>query len=229
MIIIQKWGGSRLKSALNFSDILAEVEKVFNQDNYFIIVVSAYKGITDQLDEKYQKLTNQKKDQKLVKGELKVAHDLKRYFKWNHYKSIVLNAKTMPIITDETFGDANIIFMSKKKINEMFGKCRIVIIPGFQGVTPQKKWTTLGRGGGDYTALYLASMFGNAKCMLYKDVDGIYVDGKKQTILTIDNLIALNQQGSGVVALKATLLAKEKGLNFGVGYNDDKKTRIENK
>ena len=47
------------------------------------------------------------------------------------------------------------------------------MVAGFQGVSPEGRITTLGRGGSDTTAVAFAAAFEAERCDIYTDVDGI--------------------------------------------------------
>jgi aspartate kinase len=64
--------------------------------------------------------------------------------------------------------------MNPERIMEELTSGDIVIVAGFQGVTPAMDVTTLGRGGSDTTAVALAAALRAARCEVYTDVDGIY-------------------------------------------------------
>jgi aspartate kinase len=50
----------------------------------------------------------------------------------------------------------------------------VVVVAGFQGVTPDHEITTLGRGGGDITGAALAAALQAPVCEICTDVDGVY-------------------------------------------------------
>ena len=50
----------------------------------------------------------------------------------------------------------------------------VAVIAGFQGVTPDGRITTLGRGGSDTTAVAIAAALEADRCDIYTDVDGVY-------------------------------------------------------
>ena len=50
----------------------------------------------------------------------------------------------------------------------------VAVVPGFQGVGPDGRVTTLGRGGSDTSAVALAAALKADRCDIYTDVDGVY-------------------------------------------------------
>ncbi|MFA6257750.1 MAG: aspartate kinase [Candidatus Paceibacterota bacterium] len=89
-------------------------------------------------------------------------------------------AEEIPIITDDNFKNANIIYKIsqqniQKNIQEKINDLKIIpVIPGFTGKTTEDKITTLGRGGTDTTACFVGSAMRAKKVILWKDVGGVF-------------------------------------------------------
>jgi aspartate kinase len=83
------------------------------------------------------------------------------------------------IVTDDNFGDAEIIEVNPKNIEDSFAKNDVAVVAGFQGITQSGDITTLGRNGSDTTAVYMAYRFDAKSCVLYKDVNGVYEKNPK--------------------------------------------------
>ena len=78
-------------------------------------------------------------------------------------------------MTDEAHTSARILEIKPLRVKEELQKNSIVVLAGFQGVSPKsKEITTLGRGGSDTTAVAVAAAFGAKYCEILKDVDGVY-------------------------------------------------------
>lgn len=77
------------------------------------------------------------------------------------------------LITDEHFGKATPNLAAMKYQAERFptGLC---VTQGFIGCTPDGRTTTLGRGGGDYSAALLAESLDAKELLIYTDVSGVY-------------------------------------------------------
>ncbi len=78
------------------------------------------------------------------------------------------------IITDSNHGDAKIVEIRPHRLREALDAGRVVIVAGFQGVSPEKEITTLGRGGSDTSAVALGAVFEASTTFIYTDVDGIF-------------------------------------------------------
>ncbi|MGC1270937.1 MAG: aspartate kinase, partial [Croceibacterium sp.] len=92
------------------------------------------------------------------------------------------------------------------------------VIPGFQGVSPAGRVTTLGRGGSDTSAVAVAAAIGADRCDIYTDVDGVYTTdprivakARKLKNVTYEEMLELASVGSKVLQTRSVSLAmKEK-------------------
>jgi aspartate kinase len=80
----------------------------------------------------------------------------------------------IPIRTDEVHGAARIVDVDTKELKQCLKGGEVAVVPGFQGIGPDNRVTTLGRGGSDTSAVALAAALGAERCDIYTDVDGIY-------------------------------------------------------
>ncbi len=80
----------------------------------------------------------------------------------------------IPIVTDSSHGRARIQEVAPEKLLLAMTKGEIPIIAGFQGVDPEGRLSTLGRGAGDLSAVAIAAALRPAACNIYTDVDGVY-------------------------------------------------------
>lgn len=80
----------------------------------------------------------------------------------------------IPLETDETHAKARIAAIPPANLNDAIGQGEIAIVAGFQGVAPDHRIATLGRGGSDTSAVALAAAIEAERCDIYTDVDGVY-------------------------------------------------------
>ena len=80
----------------------------------------------------------------------------------------------MPRARIEEIPPANIL----RKFDEGM---KVAVVAGFQGISPEGRITTLGRGGSDTTAVAFAAAFGAVRCDIYTDVDGVYTTDPRIT------------------------------------------------
>ncbi|BFH74299.1 aspartate kinase [Sulfurisphaera javensis] len=111
-----------------------------------------------------------------------------------------------PLITDENYGEANVLLQpSKENLTKKIDgiKENVIVIPGFIGKSKENKYTTIGRGGSDYTATVVGKILGAKEVKLITEVPGIMTaDPKKipeaRTIprLALEEAIELSQLGA---------------------------------
>lgn len=79
-----------------------------------------------------------------------------------------------PLITDDSSANANPLPDSVPWIREYVNYASYVVVPGFIGVSRDGRWTTIGRGGSDFTATFIAAAIGSPEVHLITEVEGIY-------------------------------------------------------
>jgi aspartate kinase len=90
-------------------------------------------------------------------------------------RAISFTGSQSGILTDEAHAHARIVGVKPDRIRGALEAGQVVIVAGFQGVSPvTREITTLGRGGSDTTAVALAAALGRVRCEIYTDVDGVF-------------------------------------------------------
>ena len=91
---------------------------------------------------------------------------------------------------------------------------RVAVVAGFQGVSPEGRITTLGRGGSDTTAVAFAAAFEAERCDIYTDVDGIYTTdprvcskARKLDRIAFEEMLELASLGAKVLQTRSVELA----------------------
>ena len=100
-------------------------------------------------------------------------------------------------------------------MNQELKQGNVIIVAGFQGMTPEREITTLGRGGSDTTAVAIAAAIGADLCEIYTDVDGVYTADprivqktSKLKQITYDEMLELASLGAKVLHPRSVELAK---------------------
>jgi len=122
------------------------------------------------------------------------------------------------IITTDSHTSARILDVRPVRVREELARGKVVIVAGFQGVSPGKEITTLGRGGSDTTAVAMAAALG-ADCEIYSDVDGVYTADprvveapRKLDRISYEEMQELAQAGAKVLNAQAVEFAKASGI-----------------
>lgn len=87
----------------------------------------------------------------------------------------------IPLKTDDAHGKARIRAIDAEAISEAMDNGEVAIVAGFQGIGPDQRIATLGRGGSDTSAVALAAAVDAERCDIYTDVDGVYTTDPRLT------------------------------------------------
>ena len=224
--IIQKFGGSSLKNIDCLNKVTEIITNDYENNKNVVVVVSAQGKTTNKLiheEEEITKNANKEEHDLLVSvGEQISVAKLSLLLQETGYKTSTYLGWQVPIITNNNHGDADIIEVDIDNMKEDLKNNKIVIVAGFQGVNKKNKITTLGRGGSDTTAVYLAAVLDAKACYIYTDVDGVYtedpnIDGnnaKKIEYITFDNMLKLANNGAKVMHNKSIEVAKKHNVRI---------------
>ena len=121
----------------------------------------------------------------------------------------------VPVKTTSAHSSARIEEIPTDNINAKFGEgMKVAVVAGFQGVSPEGRITTLGRGGSDTTAVAFAAAFGAERCDIYTDVDGVYTTdpritskARKLDKISFEEMLELASLGAKVLQTRSVELA----------------------
>lgn len=139
------------------------------------------------------------------------------------------------IITDEQFGGARIKRIQPEKLVEHLQAGSVVIVTGFQGITPLGDVTTLGRGGSDTTATALGAALRAERVDIYTDVSGILTadprivtEAKHLAIVSYAEICNMARQGAKVIHPRAVEVAAQARIPLRVRstFSDDPGTLV---
>lgn len=177
-LVVQKFGGSSLKSPGRIRDAAKRIGDLKNQENSIIVVVSAMGRMTDTLLRLAHKTaanpSQRELDMLVTAGERVSMSLLSMALNELNVPAISFTGSQSGIITSSDHTEARILEIKCHRIEEELAKGKVVIVAGFQGVSREKEITTLGRGGSDTTAVALAAALKADRCEILTDVDGIF-------------------------------------------------------
>ena len=184
-LIVLKFGGTSVGSIKKINHVAKLIKKHHNKKNKLIVVSSAMSGVTNNLIKKSKQISKKfdgfEYDVLLSSGEqiacallsgalLKIGLKSRSWLSWQ-----------IPILTEGNSKSSRIVSINKKEILKYIRSGGIPVITGFQGISNDKRITTLGRGGSDATAISIAKFFEADDCIIYTDVDGVYTTDPKST------------------------------------------------
>lgn len=121
----------------------------------------------------------------------------------------------VPLKTNSVHSAARIEEIPTDNINAKFAEgMKVAVVAGFQGVSPEGRITTLGRGGSDTTAVAFAAAFDAERCDIYTDVDGVYTTdpriedkARKLDKIAFEEMLELASLGAKVLQTRSVELA----------------------
>ncbi|MDA4113680.1 MAG: ACT domain-containing protein [Thaumarchaeota archaeon] len=184
-IIVVKFGGSVLEDERSIEQAAQLVRDTTEKGLGVVVVVSAMKGVTDQLIALSKKvdpgMEASRMDELLSSGEKTSARLMAGALAGHGIRSVVVDPESpyWPVVTDARHLDANpIMELSRLKAQEammpLLREGKVPVVCGFLGKTVDGKTTTLGRGGSDTTAVILGNCLDAKEVVLIKDVEGVY-------------------------------------------------------
>lgn len=234
-IIVQKYGGATLSTPEKIKQVSKRIANLSKSGTKVVAVVSAMGKTTNeliQLAHSVSKHPNKREmDMLLSTGERismslvsMALHDLGS-------KSISFTGSQAGIFTNDLHISACIEDVKADRVRNSLDENKIVVLAGFQGVSPKtKEITTLGRGGSDTTAVAMAAYLNATRCEILKDVEAVMSADPKlvnnaKTISTMnyDQLLEMCFWGAKVLHYRSVELAKmrEVTLYIGPAVNDD--------
>jgi aspartate kinase len=244
-LIVQKFGGTSVADAERIHRAAKRAIAARDRGNQVVVVVSAMGDTTDDLIDLAKQVCShggkeinppkREMDQLLVTGEQVTIALMAMAICAQGHQAISFTGGQIGLLTDEAFSKARIQSINKQRIFKELEAGKIVIIAGFQGVTPEGDYTTLGRGGSNATLVAVGAVLGADVCENFTDVDGIYTadprvvkNARKIERISYDEMLELSGLGASVLQTRAVEFAKKYNVPLHVrnSQNDNEGTWI---
>src|SRR5881296_3906216 len=183
-LIVQKFGGTSVADAERIHRAARRAIAAKERGNQLVVVVSGMGDTTDDLIELARQVCchggseklppKREMDQLLATGEQVTIALMAMAIHAQGHEAISFTGGQIGLVTDDSFSKAKIQSINKQRIFEQLEKGKIVIIAGFQGMTPDGHYTTLGRGGSNATLVAVGAVLKADVCENFTDVDGIF-------------------------------------------------------
>lgn len=227
MLIVQKYGGSSLATIDKIKAVAEKIVAEKRTGNKLIVVVSAMGKTTDGLislaGEIMQSPPEKEMDMLLSTGEMVSVALLCMAIENCGEAAEGFPGYFAGIKTDSFHTKARIQMIEPGRILQELEKESIIVIAGFQGLSPDSSITTLGRGGSDLTAIAIAAAVRADKCDIYTDVDGVFTtdpnivqEAKPIPEISYDEMLEMASTGAKVMLSRAVEFAKRYNVPFSV-------------
>jgi aspartate kinase len=216
--IVMKFGGTSVADLDRIRNVAARVKREVDAGNQVAVVVSAMAGATNQLVAWCQALSPlhdaREYDTVVSTGEqvttgllaialMEIGVEARSWQGWQ-----------IPIRTDNANGKARILDIDGEDLIHRMEKGHVAVVAGFQGISPNRRITTLGRGGSDTSAVALAAALKADRCDIYTDVDGVYTtdprivpQARKLAKIAYEEMLELASVGAKVLQTRSVELA----------------------
>ena len=175
--LVMKFGGTSVADIGCIRNVAQHVAREVKAGHHVAVVVSAMAGTTDRLAgwcrEAAAVHDAREYDAIVASGEQVTAGLLAIVLQDLGIPARSWAGWQIPLKTDGVHGAARIAEIDGDEIGKRMEQGQVAVIAGFQGIGPDRRITTLGRGGSDTSAVAIAAAL-DAACDIYTDVDGVY-------------------------------------------------------
>lgn len=219
-LIVTKFGGSSVANMEKIKNVAQRIKVMRDQGNDIVTVVSAMGDTTDELIDLAAATGSsdcgREMDMLLATGEQQTAALLALTLKGMGCEAISLAGWQAGIESDNSHSKAKICEIHPSRIEDELVLGNVVVIAGFQGISPEGNITTLGRGGSDTTAVALAASLKAQRCLIFTDVDGVYTadprivkDARKLKTISYGEMLEMASLGAAVLQPRAAEYAMQ--------------------
>lgn len=239
--IVQKFGGTSVADLDRIRAVAQRVKAEVDAGNEVAVVVSAMSGTTNQLVEwsrdigpvhdarEYDVVVST--GEQVTIGLLAIALqnigiDARSWLGWQ-----------IALHTNDVHGSARIESIDTDKLDERLSSGQVAVVAGFQGIGPDGRISTLGRGGSDTSAVALAAALNADRCDIYTDVDGVYTTdprmmpkARKLERITFEEMLEMASAGAKVLETRSVAMAMRYDVNLQVlsSFSDQPGTLVVN-
>ena len=218
-ILVMKFGGTSVATLDRIRRAAKRVGREVANGHDVIVIVSAMSGETNKLvgmvDETSPLYDAREYDAVVSSGENVTAGLMALTLQEMDIPARSWQGWQVPVQTTSAHAAARIEAIPPDNILAKFAEgMKVAVVAGFQGISPEGRITTLGRGGSDTTAVAFAAAFGAVRCDIYTDVDGVYTTdpricdkARKLDRIAFEEMLELASLGAKVLQTRSVELA----------------------
>lgn len=225
--IVMKFGGTSVADLDRIRNVADRVRREVEAGNEVAVVVSAMSGTTNQLVGWCQSLSPLH-DAREYDAVVSTGEQITAGLVAIALQNLGIEARSwagwqVPIHTDGAHGKARIERIEGSELVRRMGLGQVAVVTGFQGIGPDNRITTLGRGGSDTSAVALAAALKADRCDIYTDVDGVYTTdprmvpkARKLERISFEEMLELASVGAKVLQTRSVELAMKERVRVQV-------------
>jgi len=225
--LVMKFGGTSVADLERIRTVALKVKREVDRGYQVAVVVSAMAGETNKLVSLARELSPlhdaREYDAVVSAGEQVTAGLLAIALQHIGVPARSWLGWQIPIATSGMHGAAAITGVDTKQLDERLNQGHVAVIAGFQGLGPDNRITTLGRGGSDTSAVAIAAALKAERCDIYTDVDGVYTTDPRVTAkarklekISYEEMLEMASLGAKVLQTRSVELAMIHGVRVQV-------------
>ncbi|WP_439598085.1 aspartate kinase [Falsiroseomonas sp.] len=225
--IVMKFGGTSVADLDRIRNVASRVKREVEAGHEVAVVVSAMSGVTNQLVKWCQELSPlhdaREYDTVVATGEQVTIGLLAIALQTVGVDARSWQGWQVPIRTDNAHGKARVESIEGALLIERMKMGQVPVVAGFQGIGPDNRVTTLGRGGSDLSAVAIAAAVKADRCDIYTDVDGVYTTdprivprARKLEKISYEEMLELASVGAKVLQTRSVELAMKQRVRVQV-------------
>jgi aspartate kinase len=217
--LVMKFGGTSVATLDRIRRAAKRVGREVANGHEVIVIVSAMAGRTNELvgwvQETSPLFDAREYDAVVSSGETVTAGLMALTLQEMGVPARSWQGWQVPVRTTAAHAAARIEAIPTDNLDAKFAEgMQVAVVAGFQGISPEGRITTLGRGGSDTTAVAFAAAFGAERCDIYTDVDGVYTTdpritrkARKLERIAFEEMLELASLGAKVLQTRSVELA----------------------
>ncbi|RUV54972.1 aspartate kinase, partial [Mesorhizobium sp. M5C.F.Ca.IN.020.29.1.1] len=216
--IVMKFGGTSVADIARIRNVARHVKREVDAGHEVAVVVSAMAGKTNELVQWTREASPmhdaREYDVVVASGEQVTAGLLAIALQNMGVHARSWQGWQIPIKTDNAHGAARILDIDGAFLIKRFGEGQVAVVAGFQGIGPDNRIATLGRGGSDTSAVAIAAAVKADRCDIYTDVDGVYttdprIEPKARRLakISFEEMLEMASLGAKVLQVRSVELA----------------------
>ena len=221
--LVMKFGGTSVADIERIKVVARHVKREVDAGNQVAVVVSAMSGKTNELVAWTREIAPmhdaREYDAVVASGEQVTSGLLAMGLQQIGVDARSWQGWQIPLKTDASHGAARIDTIDSELLVERISGGQVAVIAGFQGIGPDNRIATLGRGGSDTSAVAIAAAIGADRCDIYTDVDGVYTTdprieprAKRMEKISFEEMLEMASLGAKVLQVRSVEMAMVHGV-----------------
>ena len=230
--LVMKFGGTSVGDVERIRNVATHVKREVDAGNQVAVVVSAMSGTTNQLvawTKEAASLHDAREYDTVVSAGEQISVGILAIT----LQEMGVSARSwlgwqIPIRTDSAHGAARIEAVDAENLIDRLEQGQVAVVAGFQGIGPDGRIATLGRGGSDTSAVAVAAAINADRCDIYTDVDGVYTTdprivpkARKLDKISYEEMLEMASLGAKVLQTRSVELAMVHGVRIQVRSSFD--------